>query len=151
MRQGVRIGLDLGAARIGVSRCDRDGILASPHAVWPAEELSELAARLRLLTQEFEVLEVVIGIPVDLRGEEGVAASAIRQHVAQLHELLPELALRLVDERLTTSAARKRLQEAGYNSRADKQLIDAAAATVLLEDALEAERRQGQAPGEVVR
>lgn len=148
MRPGVRLALDLGAVRIGVARSDALGLLASPYAVWQTE--SEWVQELKLTCTEFSVLEVLVGLPLDLRGEEAQAAQSVRQIVESLAEGLPDIPFRLVDERLTTVAARRRLQESGHTTRTDKVLVDAAAATVLLEDALEAERRRGDPPGEVV-
>jgi len=60
------------------------------------------------------------------------------------------LPVRLVDERFTTSTAHGALAAAGHDSRARRQTVDAAAAAVLLEAALESERRTGDAPGDLV-
>lgn len=150
MRSGVRLALDLGAVRTGVARCDASATLASPMAVWPAATADELVRPLRLALEEDSVLEVIVGLPTDMRGDEAMAAKRVRDLVGELADLIPEAIFRLVDERLTTVAARRQLQSAGYTTRTDRKLIDAAAATVLLEDALEAERRQGVPPGEVV-
>lgn len=148
MRSGVRFALDLGAVRIGVAKSDPTGTLASPFSTWPTD--SNWIAAIDELIREYEPLEILIGYPRNLQGESAQAAQNVRGVVQSIRQAFPNLAIRLVDERMTTSAARKQLQAAGYNSRTDKSLIDAAAATVLLEDALEAERRQGQPPGELV-
>lgn len=145
MRSGIRFAIDLGAARIGVAKSDSSGFLASPYEVWPAAELIQ---RLRSLLQDFEILEVVIGLPKDLKGNESLAAAGVRQTALALKSEFPEVCFRLMDERMTTVAARKQLQQAGYTSRSDKSLIDAAAATVLLQDALDSERAQGEPRGE---
>ena len=150
MRKGVRLALDLGGVRTGVARCDASGVLASPMAVWQASSAAELIPLLSLALAQDEVLEIIVGLPTDLRGNEAVAAHSVRSLVHDLAVALPTVTFRLVDERLTTAAARKQLQAAGYSTRTDKALIDAAAATILLEDALEAERRQGVPPGEPV-
>ena len=149
MRAGVRFALDLGAARVGVAKCDPAGLLASPYAVWPFTGLDDLAARINSELMEWQPLELVIGLPVDLRGDEGVAASAVREQALFLAARV-ERPVRLVDERMTTVTARRRLREGGWSSKTDRALIDAAAATVLLEHALESERVRGIAPGEVV-
>lgn len=150
MRNGVRIALDLGAARVGVARSDALGQLALPHEVWPFTDVADLVARVGKIVQEHSPLEVLIGLPIDLRGEQGIAADAVLGVAQELAKALPEVSFRLVDERLTTAAARKLLQSAGYSAKLDRSVIDAAAATVLLEDALEAERRQGKPAGQVV-
>jgi putative Holliday junction resolvase len=58
--------------------------------------------------------------------------------------------VRLIDERFTTSTAHEALRASGHDSRARRETVDAAAAAVLLEAALEAERRTGDAPGQLV-
>lgn len=150
MRRGVRLALDLGSVRTGVARCDASGTLASPVAVWKVDSAESLASALKELLMNDEVLEVIVGLPTDLRGAQGQAAAHVRGRVSDLKALLPDITFRLVDERMTSAAARKQLQNSGYTTRTDRDLIDAAAATVLLQDALEAELRQGHAPGEVV-
>jgi len=150
MRPGVRFALDLGQARIGVAKCDASAMLASPFEVWSAGEPVEVAQRLGQLIAEYEPLEFVVGLPTALSGNEETAAARVRETVNALSAALPGSVFRLVDERMTTVAARRHLQASGYTTRTDKQLIDAAAATILLEDALESERRQGIPPGEVV-
>lgn len=150
MRRGVRLALDLGGVRTGVARCDASGTLASPMAVWQAATAQELLPKLTQALADEAVLEVIVGLPTDLRGAESQAASRVREIVHELAAGLPDVSFRLVDERLTTASARKQLRSAGYTTRTDKALIDAAAATVLLEDALEAERKQGEPPGEIV-
>ncbi len=150
MRRGVRLALDLGGVRTGVARCDASGVLASPMAVWQASSAVEIQPLLSAALAEDDVLEVIVGLPTNMRGNEALAAERVREVVRELATILTTVPFRLVDERLTTAAARKQLQAAGYSTRTDKALIDAAAATILLEDALEAERRQGVAPGEVV-
>lgn len=146
MRTGVRVALDLGSVRIGVAKSDATGTLASPYTTWQvsADWMSELGK----LIAEYEPIELIIGLPTNLRGESSVAAEAIKEIATEIKTNFPLQPIRLMDERMTTAAARKQLQAAGYNSRSDKHLIDAAAATVLLEDALEAERRQGKPAGE---
>lgn len=149
MRSGVRFAIDLGAARVGVAKCDAAGLIAAPFGVWPFTTLDELVARVNAELMAWEPLEFVIGLPIDLRGEEGVAAVAVRQQATALAAALAR-PVRLVDERLTTVTARRRLRETGKSARTDRALIDAAAATVLLEHALELERATGKPPGEVI-
>ena len=150
MRAGIRIALDLGSVRIGVARCDATGTLASAHDVWKAADLGALIVQLRDLIDEYEPIEIVVGLPTDMRGEQGIAAQNVVQQTRELKSHFPDVTWRLVDERLTTATARKQLAASGYSTRTDRKLIDAASAVVLLEDTLEAERRQGVAPGEIV-
>ena len=149
MRRGSRFALDLGSVRIGVAKCDPEAILASPFAVWPAEG-DWIHGQLVVAVEQWQPIEIVVGNPINLAGAESSAAAAARQIARVIAKSLPLIPIRLVDERMTTAAARKQLQAAGHTTRTDRALIDAAAATVLLEDALQSERLRGNPPGEVI-
>lgn len=151
MRTGVRVALDWGAARIGVAACDAAGTLAYPIGTVPAT--ADRAATLRAVVEtiaEREPVEVVVGLPRSLSGGEGPAALAIRERASDLAIAIAPIPVRLVDERLSTVSASRRLGESGRSTRKQRSVIDAAAAATILEDALAAERSTGRAPGEVV-
>ncbi|MEY4322264.1 MAG: Holliday junction resolvase RuvX [Actinomycetota bacterium] len=149
MRFGVRLAIDFGSTRVGIAKCDREGILATPLMVEPYSDDVTVAATIASLASEYDCLEIILGNPINLAGDEAQAAQRVREF-AQVLVQTTDIDVRLVDERLTTAAARKQLQEAGYSTRTDKHLIDAAAAVILLEDALESERRQGRPAGELL-
>ena len=146
-RRGVRVGVDWGDARIGVARCDPDGVLATPYATVRAgeRELDDLLAVLA----ELEPLEVVVGLPTTLAGTEGPAASKVRQRAAGL-AARTSVPVRLVDERLTTVEVSRRMREGGRKAKAQRSVIDAAAAAAILEHALGVERSRDEPPGELV-
>jgi len=148
MRAGVRLALDMGAKRIGVARCDREGIMALP--VDTLDATADWIERVRALVTEYDAIEIVVGNPVSLRGTDELASTSVRARAAMLHEALPEVPIRLVDERLTTATALRQLREAGRDARAAKSRIDAAAAVGILEFALEIERRSGAPAGEAL-
>ena len=147
MRQGVRLALDWGDARIGVAACDREGVLPYPVKAVRAgqREIAELVATVA----EYQPIEVLVGLPRSLSGGEGPAAAKARDRAARLAEAIA-VPVRLVDERLTTVTAARRLTEGGKRAREQRQLIDATAAVTILEQALAVEQSQGEAPGELV-
>jgi putative Holliday junction resolvase len=147
MRQGVRIALDWGDARIGVAACDADGVLAYPVTVVRSgqEEIADLIA----IITEFEPIEVLVGLPRSLSGSEGPAARKARERAVRLAGAV-RVPVRLVDERLTTVTASRRLSEGGKRAKEQRKLIDAAAAVTILEQALAFEQSQGKPPGELV-
>jgi putative holliday junction resolvase len=149
MRQGVRIGVDVGTVRIGVARSDPGGVLASP--VETVRRGKGDLERIVALVGEHEAIEVVVGLPTSLSGREGPAAVAAREFAIRLAELLPPETVRLHDERLTTVTAESGLREVGVRGQARRQVVDQAAAVVLLQAALDGERLTGSAPGEIVR
>jgi putative pre-16S rRNA nuclease len=152
VRDGVRLALDLGDARIGVAACDRAGTLAYPVATLPAGEGE--VDRIVALVAEYEPIEVVVGLPRSLSGAEGPAAAKVRARATALatalRSVVGEPRVRLVDERLSTVSAARQLRERGMNSRQQRFRIDAAAAVTILEHALDSERNSGFPPGELL-
>ena len=143
--------MDVGSVRVGVAASDSAGILASPVTVLRRrprrdDDLDALAA----LVAEREAVEVVVGLPRSMRGGEGPAARAARDYATQVSERVAPVPVRLVDERLTTVTAQHGLHAAGRTVRSSRDVIDAAAAVVILQSALDSERAVGRPPGEVV-
>jgi putative holliday junction resolvase len=147
MRRGVRMAFDWGDARIGVAASDPEGVLAYPVMTVRAGagEIDQLAA----VVAEYEPIEVLVGFPRSLSGGEGPAAAQARERAARLAGSIV-VPVRLVDERLTTVTASQRLREGGKKAREQRELIDAAAAVAILEQALAFEQSQERPPGELV-
>ncbi|WP_030907203.1 Holliday junction resolvase RuvX [Streptomyces sp. NRRL F-5126] len=150
MRRGRRLAVDVGDARIGVASCDPDGILATPVETVPGRDVPAAHRRLRALVDEYEPLEVLVGLPRSLRGGEGPAAAKVRAFAREVAKGVAPVPVRLVDERMSTVTAAGGLRASGVNSRKGRSVIDQAAAVVILQSALETERSSGRAPGEAV-
>ena len=144
----MRLAVDPGTVRIGVARSDPGGVLATPLTVVRRGK-GDLDALASLAVAE-EAMEILVGLPRSLSGREGAAAATAKKFAVALATRVAPLPVRLVDERFTTTTAHDALRASGHDSRARRQTVDAAAAAVLLEAALEAERRTGQEPGELV-
>ena len=127
---------------------DPDGLVATPLETVPAGPAA--VARLVALVEELEVVEVVVGLPVSLSGREGPAAAKVRLFAADLLAALDGPVVRLFDERMTTMTADSLLREGGRSGRSRRRVIDQAAATVILQTALDTERTRGTAPGETM-
>ncbi len=148
MRHGVRLGLDVGQARIGVAACDPAGTIAFPVATIAARNNREL--EVVKLIREYEPIEVLIGHPVTLAGR-GSASTAAAMDFAEVLARNPESpTVRLIDERLSTVQAQRRLHESGKSSKKSRQVIDQAAAVVIVQTALDEERTTGTPPGRIV-
>lgn len=147
-RRGRRLGVDVGDVRIGVAVCDPDGLIATPFATVSAGP--DAAARIARIVAEIEAIEVVVGWPVGLSGREGPAAAKVRAFCDVLAPLVGDVSIRLVDERMSTMTADGLLRAGGKSGVKRRKVIDQAAATVILQSAIDAERTRGSAPGEVV-
>jgi putative holliday junction resolvase len=152
MRHGVRLGIDPGDARIGVARSDPSGFLASPvETVRRGKgDLARIAKILAAEQEESTVVEVVVGLPRSLSGGEGPAAVKVREFAAGLARRVAPVPVRLVDERMTTVSAEAMLRDQGRKGGKRRAVVDQAAAVLILQHALDAERATGTAPGEIL-
>jgi putative Holliday junction resolvase len=98
------------------------------------------------LISEQEPIEIYVGLPLNLQGEHTQSTVLAIAFAKQLFQSGVSN-LRLVDERMSTRAAQSQLHASGKNSRQSKGVIDAAAATLIVESALSYERATGQIPG----
>lgn len=128
--------LDLGTRRIGVAYCDSGRTLASP---WGTIERSGDAERDRSAiveaVRQIEATVVVVGLPLSLSGAAGPAARAALEETEALRAALEPLgvAVETADERFTTTEAQRALTASGRKGKAARQVIDSAAAMVLLQ------------------
>jgi putative Holliday junction resolvase len=147
MRPGVRVGVDVGSVRVGVAACDPAGLIATPVSTLSRGkgDLDALAA----LVAEREAVEVLVGLPTSLSGRAGPAAEAAEAYAGALAGRVP-VPVRLVDERFSTVGAQRDLRASGVDTRRGRSVIDQAAAVIILQGALDAERSSGLAPGRLV-
>ena len=131
------LAIDFGRARIGAAISDELQLLAHPLETIAANERS--AARVAEIVCERKVDHVVVGIPRQLSGKIGTAATETLRFVEKLRAILP-CPIVTWDERLTTVAAHKALREAGKKTRATRYYVDQVAAQMILQGYLD--RRQ---------
>ncbi|CAB4919392.1 MAG: Holliday junction resolvase RuvX [Actinobacteria bacterium] len=142
MRIGVRLAIDVGTVRVGVARSDPGGLMAVPLDAIAANDRA-WAAVIGLI-DEYEAIEVIVGLPLSMDGTEGKAASLARTW-AQTLSAQVAVPVRMVDERLTTVQAQRGLHAAGRSVKSSRSMIDSASAVILLESDLDAERAKGSA------
>lgn len=138
MDRGVRLGVDVGTVRVGVAACDPDGIMAFPVATVARDEAA--VASIAALAAERAVIEIFVGLPLHLSGEEGRSAADARLFASQVEERTG-IPVRLVDERMSTVSASRNMRESGRSAKSQRSSIDQAAAVVILDTALDAARR----------
>lgn len=147
-REGVRLGVDVGDARVGLAACDPAGVLATPVATLRRDSGTHRdQEQIVTAAREREAIEVIVGLPRNLSGQEGVAAQRVRDYAASLHRRLGGIPVRLVDERLSTVDAHRQLHASGVPGRAHRARVDQAAAVVILQAALDTERSTGHPAG----
>ncbi|MFG1917145.1 Holliday junction resolvase RuvX [Micromonospora sp. NPDC048898] len=148
LARGVRIGVDVGQVRVGISRSDPDGILATPLVTLARDltaapdavpsDLAELAA----LVAEHEAVGVVVGLPVNLAGKHGPAAVHVKAYADRLVDVIAPVPVTLTDERMSTVVASRRLAERGVRGKRQRAVVDQAAAVEILQSWLDAQRRR---------
>lgn len=143
--RGRRIGIDVGTVRIGVAVSDPDGILATP--VETVRRDAKHLRRLAALVDEYEAVEVVVGLPRTLADRAGTSA---QDAVAVADSLAAKIGVpvRLADERLTTVSATRSLRDAGVRAKAQRSVIDQAAAVAILQGWLDQRRNAAPNPPE---
>jgi putative Holliday junction resolvase len=130
------LGLDVGRARIGLALAD--DVLRTAQARSTVARRSE-AADLQAIAEvarDYEVDRVVVGLPLNMDGTEGGSARMARAFAAKVGERLG-VPVALHDERLSTFEAEGRLRERGLDARAQRSVIDAEAAAVILQSWLD--------------
>jgi putative holliday junction resolvase len=146
VREGIRLGIDVGQARVGVARSDPRGTMAVPVAT-----LARVTALLEIaeLAVEYEPLEIVVGLPINLQGERTPSTDDAEAFAREI-EALGVAPVRMVDERLSTVSATSALHSAGRYTRSHRSVVDQVAAVILLQHTLDSERSQGVAGGYVL-
>jgi len=141
VRSGARLGVDVGAVRIGVAVSDPSGVLASPLATVQRDLArgSDLDVLARLV-QDHDVVEVVVGLPRSLSGRIGPAARAVQEYAATLAGRVAPVPVTLSDERLTTVQATRTLSGQGVRGKRQRAVVDQAAAVLILQSWLDMAR-----------
>jgi putative holliday junction resolvase len=139
-RRGRAVGIDLGARRIGIAVSDSAGTMALPRTTVVRSGDAERDRRtLVALILEEEATTVVVGLPLSLDGSRGRAAVEATEEADALQTLLEghPVSVELYDERLTTVSAHRALAARGDRERDRRQVVDQAAAAVMLSAWLE--------------
>ncbi len=124
------LGLDVGDRRIGLALSDPTGLLASPFGVVERgpSDLVDIVS----ISEENEVAEIVVGLPLSMSGDSGRQAGKVRAFVRDLRSQT-DLPIKMVDERLSTVQAQSMLHQSDRRRRGDRGQLDAAAAAVILQ------------------
>ncbi|WP_417235122.1 Holliday junction resolvase RuvX [Arthrobacter sp.] len=153
--RGVKLGVDVGLARVGVALCDPDGVLATPLKTLGRDAKKNSDVRvLARLAREHAAVQVFVGLPRSLQGRETGSTRMAREYAdllaGELSEPAPGIPVRLIDERLTTVSAHRALRESGLDGRKHRQVVDQVAAADILQQAVDMQKSLQRDVGEAV-
>jgi putative Holliday junction resolvase len=127
--------VDLGDARTGLACCDRTEFLASPIGVIHETDYEEILRQVAVACTEYDAQEIIVGYPKNMNGTIGERAKKCEDFSSRLSEMV-SVPVKLWDERSTTVSATNYLNETNTRGKKRKEVIDAVAATIILESYL---------------
>lgn len=130
------LGVDYGTVRIGLALSDPTGMLAQGLSVLKRKTDAQALADILQIIHQHGVDEVVVGLPRHMNGSLGEKAQVCQAFADEI-ATASGLPVAMYDERLTTVAAERMLIEADVMRKRRKQVIDAVAATLLLQGYLD--------------
>lgn len=125
------LGLDLGTKTLGIAISDRTGLIANPYKTIKFNNISETIEPLKKLIEEEKVSEIALGLPKNMDNSLGFASTRSMEY-KELLESNIDIPIILVDERLSTVEAERYLLDADMSRKKRKDIIDAVAASVIL-------------------
>lgn len=141
--EGRRIGIDVGTVRIGVASSNREATLATPVETVRREtgfkdrDKADIDRLLEIIS-EYDAVEVVVGLPRDLKGHGSSSVKHAKEIAFRINRRLKgSIPVRLADERLTTVAATAALRASGVSEKSGRKVIDQAAAVEILQSWLD--------------
>lgn len=142
---GRVMALDVGERRIGIALSDPTRVLASPLTTIHAIPRPRTIERIAALIAQHEVAELVIGLPLTMSGERGTQAQRVDGFADELRQVVT-LPIHFLDERLTTVAAERLMVDLGLRPEQRRARIDEVAASIILQDFLDAQRSVARHP-----
>ena len=131
------LGLDLGSRTLGVAVSDKTGMIASSlKIIRHNEEYDKLLTDVESLVNELEIDAIVLGFPKNMNGSIGPKGELSIDFKDKLEKLL-KIPVYLQDERLSTKSATEMLIEGNMSRKKRKTVIDAVAATIILQTYLD--------------
>lgn len=127
--------VDFGDARTGIAVCDRTEFLASPVGVIEERNFDACAQKVAYMSKQYEVGEIVVGFPKNMNGSIGPRAEKCSLFADKIKEQV-DVPVTLWDERSTTVSAHNILNETNTRGKKRKAVVDAVAATIILESYL---------------
>ncbi len=142
---GRILALDYGKRRIGVAISDALGITAQPLDTWVGYDICQVVEEIQQLIQQNQVVEILVGMPLTLKGEPGEVARCVHGFIQSLKTRL-NMKVTVWDERLTSKMAEQTMRQMGMKPSQNKAKIDRLAAVILLQSYLVYKEQNGLLP-----
>ncbi|HUD01659.1 MAG TPA: Holliday junction resolvase RuvX [Rhabdochlamydiaceae bacterium] len=132
---GRLLGIDYGRVRIGVAVSDETRMIARPLCCleYKKDFIEKLQKELKPL---LPIDEVIIGLPLDMRGKDSAMTEEVRKFATYLEQAL-RIPIKLWDERLTSAQAERQLRDAGMKRKERAEFNDTLAAALILQSYLD--------------
>lgn len=135
------LGLDLGQKRVGVAVCEEGLTIATGLMSLEFKSRQDLLEKIKRLLQDYQAVTVIVGLPLTLKGVEGIAAQKIQEQVEWFRSQIP-VSWILWDERLSTAEVERVLLEADLSRARRKEVRDQLAAQRILQNYIDYQESQ---------
>ena len=132
------LGIDYGERRIGLALSDPLGIIAKPLKVIDRKTTPDYKSVIIEIIEEKKVIEIVIGLPITMRGGYSNQTKAVQKFIDEISEIC-NIPVTEIDERLSSIAAKKALHEQGVKTGHEKGRVDETAAAIILQEFLDSQ------------
>jgi len=130
------LGVDYGMKRIGIAISDPFRIIAQQVTTLTVPNLKQAAIEVESLRKSYSAMEIIIGMPLTLKGVKGEAAQAVEKFILELRKQT-SVQIISVDERFTSVIARRTLVEMGKTPSKNKEMVDRMSAALILQTYLD--------------
>lgn len=137
----IILSVDYGDKRTGIAVCDKLEMLASPVCVITEWNKDVLAQKIVDVAKEKKAEQIVIGLPKNMDGSKGFRADACEE-LGEAIKGLTEIPVAFWDERLTTVSAHRILSENNIRGKKRKNVVDAVAADIILQDYIDSRKNR---------
>ena len=132
------LGLDFGERRIGLALSDPLGIIAKPLTIIDRKKTADHISRISEIVSERKITSIVVGLPLTLKGDYSKQTEIVLAFIDQLKSDL-QIPIMTIDERLSSVAAKKALQEQAVKTGHNKGRVDETAAAIFLQEYLDSQ------------
>lgn len=132
------LGIDYGDVNIGIATSDVGRVIASPYKMLKNKNYNELFAEINIIIKEMDIGAIIIGLPLQMNGEEGEMALKVKTFVEKLMENISDIDIAFIDERLSSGMVNKMLvRDFDLSRKKRKDILDKIAAAEILQRALD--------------